>query len=751
MDHRLGLRAAEPSAPGGAGAVPGCRVEFGEFYIATQRLRARHDPECDRRLQMGRMGRVFTMKRRWVKWGCAGVALCCLAGCGSESEGDGKPGDTTADEGPDGPADDARDDAGCLDDECTTDDRGDARDDAGPSSPVVTPKPPVTSVKPGPSSPEPSTTVPDVGMGSGGMPGTEPSGDGGAVFAPNAPKQLDLLFVIDNSSSMGDKQALLRETIPDLIEMLANPPCVTQSREFVAYPKPGEVCPARAQRVFDPVTDVHIGIITSSLGPQGTIADEIPLGCSAVPGEDDRAWLLGRARQELNASTYQGWGFLAWDPSQVAQPPGEQDLGQLVADFQEHVSAVGESGCGFEAPLEAAYRFLIDPDPYETLTRVPCDDFASSERCVERVGTDDELLAQRTAFLRPDSVLGVVYLTDEDDCSVRVDGFGYLTMQSTALPGGTRACEDDPNSECCRPCDVAPPTGCETDPDLNGCNDSPADIPEARPLRCFDQQRRFGVSYLRSTDIYVGGFKNSMVAGRDNNARPNPLFTGARTPEDVFLVGIVGVPWQDTATAATREQASDLELSLGSELDWSLFLPTGSAAASDPFNRQSMSARQGTHPLTGETLGGVGTWNSINGHERALLPNDGFDDDLQFSCIFQLPEPRDCSSGMDPATCDCVVETDDGTEYDYANGNPVCLDPVTRLYGTMQHYARAYPAPRILEVLRSVSCTSTADCSDRAVVSSICPRQASDPAALDFGYRPAMRALLRSIASASTR
>src|SRR5579863_5358592 len=38
--------------------------------------------------------------------------------------------------------------------------------------------------------------------------------------------KLDLLFMIDNSASMGDKQALLALAVPDMINELVTPNCV---------------------------------------------------------------------------------------------------------------------------------------------------------------------------------------------------------------------------------------------------------------------------------------------------------------------------------------------------------------------------------------------------------------------------------------------------------------------------------------------------------------------------------------------
>src|SRR5688572_30066861 len=38
--------------------------------------------------------------------------------------------------------------------------------------------------------------------------------------------KIDLLFMIDNSISMSDKQAILRAAVPDLVNRLVNPICV---------------------------------------------------------------------------------------------------------------------------------------------------------------------------------------------------------------------------------------------------------------------------------------------------------------------------------------------------------------------------------------------------------------------------------------------------------------------------------------------------------------------------------------------
>ena len=51
-------------------------------------------------------------------------------------------------------------------------------------------------------------------------------GGGGGTILPSTSAKLDLLLVIDNSRGMADKQAVLAEAVPDLVERLVNPLCV---------------------------------------------------------------------------------------------------------------------------------------------------------------------------------------------------------------------------------------------------------------------------------------------------------------------------------------------------------------------------------------------------------------------------------------------------------------------------------------------------------------------------------------------
>lgn len=562
-----------------------------------------------------------------------------------------------------------------------------------------------------------------------------PSGkpDEGA-FRPS--EKLDLLFVVDNSVSMGDKQALFKQAVGDMIDQLVNPPCLNSSTNVLEPVQDNGVCPSGTRRVFEPVQDIHIGVISSSLGPRGAVGNEILLGCEDQPRGNDKGYLLPFVRDGLLPTTYNNSGFLSWDPAQKQAPPGTSDINALIAGFQAQIDAVGEDGCGYEAPLEAAYRFLIDPDPYQTIERVPCGT-EDPPLCAAPSGTDQELLNQRAAFLRPDSVVVVMYLTDENDCSIRAFPQGFMALRAdTNLANGTAVCETDPNHQCCHSCSAAAiPEGCP-DAATNGCEGAVIkDQNDSANIRCFDQKRRFGTEFLRKTQIYSQGFTGLSVPDRNNNEVPNPLVTAQRGKNKVFVVGIVGVPWQDTATDETLPTEKEFDLRREKDTSWDLFL---GAPATDPFARESTEMRSGANPFVpNEVLGGPGTWNSINGHDRPIVSGDGLVDDLQYACIYPLAEPRDCAAEGSAASCDCAIETLNGVTYDYSKDNPLCWDKDTSTYTTVQRYAKAYPGTRLIEVVRDVG--------PQGVLASICPKQTTAPDQQDYIYRPVIRALLLNV------
>jgi hypothetical protein len=562
-------------------------------------------------------------------------------------------------------------------------------------------------------------------------------GEGGSGPLTKATK-LDVLFVVDNSISMSEKQTVLAEAVPTLVSRLIDPYCIFG--DSTTTPATNGTCPPNSVREIAPVRDMNVAVITSSLGPRGGDV------CVANPMEmpprqvDDHAHVMGTVRTGL--ASWNDSGFLKWDPAGAATPPGSSDAAQFTSALQAMIAAAGDRGCGFEAPLEAMYRFLVDPEPWLT---------ASNDGQFTTIsGIDTTLLNQRAAFLQPDSAVIIVLLSDEDDCSINTEpnAQGWLVGRRTAMPRASDACSrpDDPDIyKCCIPCvllDVpgfTPQAGCSytadvacnTPPDVNGQGGHYlAPIEDSTNLRCYRQVQRFGVNLLYSLDRYVSGLTEPQMRTRAGATIANPLFAGGRDPGLVVLTTIVGVPWQDLVIET--EEFDGYELMSASELrtygrfpvilgDYDRGIPP-----TDPFMIDSIAQRSGSNPLTGQAImpPSAEPNATINGHEQNIVYND----DLQYACTFPLPTPIPCTMANQDG-CDCNVA-------ELAYSRPLCTYPNPNADGT-QINAKAYPGRRELEVARRMG--------DKAVLASICPRTLDDRTHPSYGYVPVMRAIQRQV------
>jgi len=551
-------------------------------------------------------------------------------------------------------------------------------------------------------------------------------------------EKIDLLLAIDNSKSMADKQTILSLAVPDLVRRLANPRCIDSEGQAVSEQpaSPTDACPVGSEREFEPVLDMHIGIISSSLGGQGSTA------CADEP-DPTMAHLSTAGANEQTVPTYEGQGFLAWDPAAKLSPHGQTELdtaGGLVPTLADMVQGVGQDGCGYEAQLESWYRFLIDPEPYLSLE-------VEGNALVPR-GVDQTVLDQRADFLRPDSLVVIVMLTDENDCSLSLTNNGKKILDGD-VPRVRSECASNVDDPCCMSCNTPlEGTGCPADP---ACLDESGKIARDTNVntRCFAQKRRFGVDALMPTDRYVAALTEEMVENRDGELVRSPLFPEpepgqlVRTQDLVFFAGIVGVPWQDIARNPSdladggfksAAELSEVDEAIGHS-GWDLILgdPEAGVAPLDPLMRESVGPRAGEHPITGQRIGvaaGPGSDNDINGHER----HPWKDDDLQYACIFELPgEPVECTG--DPS-CDCALSNDETTNDEQ---NPLCVGP-DGAYGTKQYAAKAYPGTRHLSVLQGLG--------DQGIVASVCPAYIGpEQDRLDFGYAPAVGAIIDRLKS----
>ena len=550
--------------------------------------------------------------------------------------------------------------------------------------------------------------------------------------------QLDLLLVIDNSAGMADKQALLAQAVPLLVQRLASPPCVdSEGNPTGGTADPSGAC-AEGRPEFRPLHDIHIGVVSSSLGSHGAAG---PDDACVAPSDNDHGQLLGRVRGLPD--TWNGLGFLAWDARGTSSPAGDANLELFGEKLGAMVVSAGETGCRYPATLEAWYRFLIDPEPPLQVVVE-----AGGSEAV-RQGIDDTLLQQRAAFLRPRSIVSIVMLSDKNDCSVQDEGYGWLVARAAAMYRSTSQCLANPNDKCCQSCgEQAANAGCPpiaTDSECAKGTELSATEDDVN-LRCYAQKRRFGFDLLYPTSRYAEALRSQVVYQTSSGEPvPNPLFAAreGEAPRDrgvVFLAGIVGVPWQDLADARSLVGAELTYLTateLATEGRWDVIL--GDPGANPPIqpldpwmvetthDRTTLPIVQ-SHPITMDFLvpstSSNPQANPINGHEH---PN--VDSELQYACTFPLATPRPCEPAEEGVSCAC------GSGEAERHG-PLCQPPGAGAVGTEQFYAQAYPGIRHLQLLKEFG--------ENSIVASACPKvtEVERPA---FGYDPAIEAIVRGV------
>lgn len=533
--------------------------------------------------------------------------------------------------------------------------------------------------------------------------------------------KVDLLLMVDDSASMGDKQELLRKSLPDLVRRLISPNCVDGKGAVVGKSVNG-FC-GNGYLEFAPVDDLHVGIVTSSLGSAG---GDVCVSSTGWESADRRAHLVTTGTGGV-AVTDASAGFLSFGPGGLTDPA------QLVDDVNTLIGGIGTSGCGLESQLEAWYRFLVEPNPYDTVV-------VDADGIAHREGTDVTVLQQRHDFLRPDSLLSIVVVTDEDDSGVdpvSLGGLGWRFADSS-FPGSTvartanngttagrptSACATDPASSACTSCSFARPCADGTAPSWVNCaavvNDptcstTPFYDPEDDSLnaRFFQMKRRYGLDPQFPLERYVQGLLSAKVPSRDDDhdadgrytttpTCDNPIFApslptsadeelchlaaGPRSQRLVVLSVITGAPPDLLHPNMTRS-------------DWVRVVGANPAAyvfdGIDPHMVQSKTPRPG--------LPGPSSSNDadpVHGREW-----ETYGEDLQYACIFALDAPRTCDALT--SECDCRQQ----------EGRPPLCDAAAP---TTQVAAKAYPGVRPLRLAQLLG--------ENAVASSICPSPTTGP------------------------
>jgi hypothetical protein len=181
-----------------------------------------------------------------------------------------------------------------------------------------------------------------------------------AHFASTTNRALDLLFVVDDSPSMLDKQNNMTASFSAFVSVLATAP--------------------------GGLPDLHIGVITTDVGTKGA-DDAQPGPAIGQPGNGGCANLGDAGILQTNGATSLSDRYIS-DVSDGAGGRTTNYTGTLASVFTQ-LASVGATGCGFEQPLHAIRLAL------------------------------DSTTTQNAGFLRSNARLGIILLSDEDDCSLK--------------------------------------------------------------------------------------------------------------------------------------------------------------------------------------------------------------------------------------------------------------------------------------------------------------------------------------------
>lgn len=239
-------------------------------------------------------------------------------------------------------------------------------------------------------------------------------------------RELDLLFVIDNSGSMKEEQASLVTNFTNFINVL-------------------RVLPGG-------LPDLHIAVVTSDLGNNNataTIAKCVNDGDAGVMQTGGVAFsngvrFLSDVRDPQNPANR---------IKNYAQDPVVN--GDLAAAFAK-MASVGVEGCGFEQHLGAMEKALVN-NP------------------------------MNTGFVRPNAVLAIVIIADEDDCSATSASFfgnspALGALENFRCTAEGVVCGPDDNGDIRRAGNYTDCRARETSPHMRNVADVTAAIRRIKPF-----------------------------------------------------------------------------------------------------------------------------------------------------------------------------------------------------------------------------------------------------------------------------
>ena len=311
-----------------------------------------------------------------------------------------------------------------------------------------------------------------------GTPHSEPQQVVQTKVTQSQNRQLDLLFVVDDSPSMDKLQKKMAAQLPTFMSRLAS--------------------------IDGGLPDLHVAVVSSSLAA-GAFSDVPGCELGLPPGDDG-----GRFQHKDGCGLNAGSTFIK------ASPDGKNFTG-AIEDVFACIAKLGQNGCGFEHQFE------------------------SMRQALEKARSND---ADNGGFLREDAFLGIVMLTNEDDCSAPFDSTLFDPgVDSVSSPLG--ALWSYRCSEFGHKCDQPlPHTAPATPVTLTGClsKEDTAGVHHLTPVSDF-------VAYLNSLKPDPNKLFVAVIGGPDK-----PYVVKARTGKDQpEIAHSCVVP----ATAAEEETYAD--------------------------------------------------------------------------------------------------------------------------------------------------------------------------------------------------
>ena len=169
---------------------------------------------------------------------------------------------------------------------------------------------------------------------------------------------VDILFVVDNSGSMAQEQEALARGFPGFFD---------------------ELFAAAAVRGID--VSMNVGVVDTDMGTMGS-----PVSTCSNPDGGDNGCLRNTPSPAVSGCEVTYPTFLNRQLTDDTYP-----IDQVTHDFT-CMATLGTNGCGFEQHFEAARKALIDNTAFGGCNQ---------------------------GLIRAGSVVGVLFVSDEDDCSVR--------------------------------------------------------------------------------------------------------------------------------------------------------------------------------------------------------------------------------------------------------------------------------------------------------------------------------------------